>query len=421
MVVSMQPLHQQNTIEARHPLVAVHRQTSIESVRVLSLGGSSTYGEGLDSYTQSYPYRLSKTTRNAAVRSRDLTMTAACTQSIVKEDVFDVITIEAGTNTATTEVLLKRVRLRFPHAKIVLIQIWHPSDVLYLNDTGKYVDLSTYRRQRGLKLGDKELYESILTDTDPARWSIATDENLAGVAALYQATFRAMPLPPADIFEYPQTMLRYMEIFEEDGDNLNALGHAKVFELLRPYLEEDPRSNPLRNEVGSWGSGDRCELWYQHGNLQINNLRHGSIAEFGHEGAHHKHALEIRQEGFRFTILNPFADDRMLYLTYMTSIDDLVDKIYPKTRIALNGAALVRLDPFHEDSQSHQLTRTSAVGHVSPGANVVELQPMEESPHPFRLVGISLIATELNPSFLEFGLEAEPAPEEIAPTFGKLW
>ena len=70
-----------------------------------------------------------------------------------------------------------------------------------------------------------------------------------------------------------------------------------------------------------------------------------------------------------FEIENPFPEERMLYLTYMTSAMDSDDELrppYPDVRVSLNGKPSVMVEPYHDGSEDVEYARTSAVGKVPP-------------------------------------------------------
>jgi hypothetical protein len=111
-------------------------------------------------------------------------------------------------------------------------------------------------------------------------------------------------------------------------------------------------------------------------------------------------------------VVNPFHEDRMLYLTYMTAADEEDSSVYPQTRVRLNGVPSVVIDPYHEGSEAEHVARTSAVGMIPPGESVLQLDPMETSQLNFRLVGASLLSKESSHLSVDFTLESEPAHAE---------
>jgi len=218
---------------------------------------------------------------------------------------------------------------------------------------------------------------------------------------------------------------------------LSREGHAVVADGLRELLGSPPRRVvPAASAAPGWGSGDSCQLWYEKGNddlpgpgeysdgLQPNELfRSGS----DHAGEQQLTALEVRGGGGALRVRNPFESDRVVYLTYLTtSASAAANKVYPKTRVrvvmdearhglprprprmqqspvslsSVGRSPSIILDPSHDDeNETHgakHRTRTSAVGLVSArSTGVLELTPLEQyTVHPFRLVGVSFLASE---------------------------
>jgi len=158
------------------------------------------------------------------------------------------------------------------------------------------------------------------------------------------------------------------------------------------------------DQTGIWGSGDSCNFWYNAD--AVGDLDH-SVTNFGfNSDFEHKHALEIgawRDGGL--VVSNPFSTSRMLSLSYMAALDD---NIYPLVKVRVNGVPTVHLSPFHDDSSmsSAHLVRTTPVGRIPPHAEArVDFETLRHSEMPFRLVGASFLASEMERMQLEFSLE----------------
>jgi hypothetical protein len=183
--------------------------------------------------------------------------------------------------------------------------------------------------------------------------------------------------------------------------------------------------NTNRDTLGSWGSGDSCQLWYETGQ-GLPDFRGLNFKSFSQ--SENKYALEVPLKGGSLSIKNPFDTNRMVYLTYMTTsvVPSHPHKIYPRTKVQLNHKNSVLLDPTHEDNDDdnaedddrHHVTRTTAIGSIRPnGITELRLDPMEQTLAPFRIVGVSLLAILAtttttgthNKIATEFQLSPEPA------------
>jgi len=106
-----------------------HTKTNL---KILTLGGSVTWGAALASREQAYPYLLSHEgnyiVHNLAVRASDPHYPSLCLQSILRgrESIeFDVIILEFslnGYNGLTT--LIKRLQYRYPNAALIYMHLY---------------------------------------------------------------------------------------------------------------------------------------------------------------------------------------------------------------------------------------------------------------------------------------------------------
>ena len=401
--------------DVRHPLRPRKglRTTNSNEVRYLAFGGSSTWGIGLKNPNRdAYPYLLSPVAHNAAVRSGGYSLAAACTQTIVQDDVYDVILIEFTLFDDSIAALSKRLRERFPSATILFVRLWRPSQMKFRQKDDNVIDFVTFRQQHGNpSLDDTSLYFEMLK-SGADRWSIDIpdqESEIKTAAAQVQARYLKLPVPESDIFSYPVTLRKTMELFDED--DLSQRGHQIIAESIRSHVHETQViTKEDRNKVGTWGMGDKCNLWYSHGDFELAGRRLRAV-EFDRVGDDHRHAMEISPEGSSFDIENPFEENRMLYLTYMTSPMDNDDEMrlpYPDMRVSLNGRQTVLVEPYHDGSNKVEYARTSAVGQVPPGTSTVHLHPTGRSRRNFRLVGASFLPTDVvrDLPMLEFDLES---------------
>jgi hypothetical protein len=197
-----------------------------------------------------------------------------------------------------------------------------------------------------------------------------------------------------------------------------------------------PSSTQQQQFLGSWGSGDSCQIWYDTGknSLPDHHFEYSKglkLIEF-HPN---RYALEVHRGGGDATlrVYNPFNEDRMVYISYMTtSAIAAANKVYPKTKVRiikqqeqqqqqqqkkkpvvegsttkmrlLSSSSLLSgssnsiiLDPSHDDNNDdkHRM-RTTAIGFVSAhSTGILDFTPLEEyTVHNFRLVGVSFLAVQ---------------------------
>lgn len=460
----LQQQKRERLYESRHPLFDRGATSSGgRSVRIVSFGSSSTWGAFLEKRgreKRSYPFRIipSKAkvapvaVRNVAMKDGTGVLEAACTQSIVGDEIYDVITVEfQHTFDRSYEVLAQRLRQRFPEATIIFVQLWTPSQLTFTSpNDATQVNFTTWRHTHapGIALHSSSLSMSIFT-SGPENWSVArqpevAEKRLRKTMERVGAGLVQLPWPSSNDFVFPQNLHSFLTFFNEDTDEssqhhyLSEEGHEIIASGLRKAISSEDVVTAIlkkdlerRNQIGSWGSGDKCNLWYYHGQFE-KVISTGRRLGFAHsttpmtsnaDGAtraaavdsNHKHALEFRRnEMGHLTVSNPFPEARFLYLTYMTSNDEEDARVYPRTRVRLNGKPSVILDPYHDEIGEHHLTRTSVVGMIEAlSETVVNLDPLDESSQlHFRLVGASILAEEaIGVLPIDFTLEPEPAKE----------
>jgi hypothetical protein len=267
------------------------------------------------------------------------------------------------------------------------------------------------------------------------------------------------------------TTLLSLHGHEQVAIGIRTLVEAHMIDQMKQRKHWFHRSNfPhfVSKKIGDWGSGDDCHIWYTTGNYNIESMGGKPVnvplihskddsATTGLllmnammntiNAPPHKHALEFSRSGASpygssssiatslahdnnnyIVINNPFTTKRLLSLTYLTDSDGMS---YPKTRVMLNDVPTVLLQPIHDHSifndnevtssqqlpvDTKQMAWTSGVGYVPPGKSIVRLIPLQATTFPFRLLGASLLAEEVQDLItIEFALEADtvPAPESV--------
>jgi hypothetical protein len=442
--------------ERRHPLSS-RPAIPDNKVRILSLSaGTSDPSKS----KQAYPYLLSPNVHNVAVRAGDLTLIAACAQSVVKDHVYDVITIEySGAMDEATRHLVVRLRERFPQALLVVVRLWHPSQVVYKESSQRTINLHEFKRQHdNLSLHSKDLYVQVL-EAGPTRWSVDTpsmDLLLQQTLAETQSQFVSLGVPAADVFNFPQTLYQYMLAFEPESDDLSPSGHAAIARSIGSLIHSDAiLNNPLRNTVGGWGSGDQCHLWTSPPESSAGVLRRflrssqdetGSSAVDGQLA--HKRVVPLKGETIQ--VVNPFAEERLLYITYMTSStssskvgqegqskgkegldgpsldaandDDRVESVFPKTQVHIDNQPMVLLDPVHEGKPGSLIARTAAVGWLSPGRHTLRVLPVSKTPQPFTWMGYGFWSSDISRASHDHAMdENEQGGESLVDQVKKSW
>lgn len=385
---------------------------------------------------------------------------------------YDVITIEYSpdvTNAATVSayldsmrLLIQRLRQRYPFATIVIVNLWSPLDLVYNDaESNRTVTFGEWRIQQrqtdrehshALEENPKELSlrsiekQEFLAAMKEHTWSYreASDENEIQMHRLetsivnLRGVMYRMP-QPIDINESLDAIIDwFLEEEEKRGDGVDSSfqytlsreGHTKVAEGIRTILAGSILATKQRlfsatayfhqSASGSWGAGDACQLWYETGKEglpQPSTYTNGVKLKEYHPG---QYALEIVKKG-SLTVHNPFHEDRIIYLTYLTTATRIAaNKVYPKTKVTIveeQGKDLstpsnsVLLEPCHDDNNdSLHRTRTTAVGMIPANSSgILEFMPAEEHTiHNFRIVGVSFLQQEKTPHKIPFEFNISP-------------
>ena len=404
----------------RRRLESNKHQKNSQEIRYLSLGGPLTYGRGLDDSLKAFPYKLASNVHNVAYPTYEgsgPTLASLCTQSIVDGTTdasveYDVITLEYSFSSSDTtkdaylssmELLVQRLRQRYPQAKLILVDIWTPRDFVFFdtafNTTESFEEWKTVH------------YDS---NDAPFEWTFRTlSETELQVQNQMEATMASVGGLVAKLArpEHPSTILDdwFVEEQNHEDDEIFSLrytlsrnGHEAVAKSIREAIRNHQPSAQFhlsaQQRLFSWGSGDSCKLWYDTGTKDFPDSSDYSDSLKPTEIAPNSYALEVTKGG-TLNVHNPFDTERLVYLTYLTASELATsNKVYPRTKVKLEGgSSSVILDPSHELQQQHQhhFTRTSAVG-VLKGlqTSTLEFISLEEyTVHPFRIVGVSILHT----------------------------
>jgi hypothetical protein len=344
-------------------------------------------------------------------------------------------------------------------------------DLYYINDdaNGEAISFAEWRTTQTTTTSQNKLQLVNAMKEHTWRFPEAEESNLEEIMKSANGIIYRLPKPD-DINESLNLIVDWF--LEECGDSnsseqdstassntvsppptytLSPLAHGVVAKDLQSLLEEADALVPKRdatvlssstsssgsgssdgsgenrnhnNEIplGTWGSGDSCQLWFETGKgVPRHHSRGLRYKEISSSSFLRYYALEVSAAFGSLAVRNPFEEDRMLYLSYLTtSANASSKKVYPRTKVQIQPQYVLEeggtsalsskrhvyhqelqhfivLDPSHDDNLdvTHR-TRTTAVGLIPAGSTVqLEFQPLEEyTLHPFRIVGLSFLAKE---------------------------
>jgi hypothetical protein len=315
-----------------------------------------------------------------------------------------------------------------------LVQIWSPIQLAYTSDNGTIVSWETWRMNRDDEAWNSPELETAIRQQDWFLVDRTTPEQKQIVKKLVQdhqvhlyalANAHSQIKMDTQLFSESSNNRRVdQEEIKYYKYNLTPYGHAAVAQGIRDLVDAIPilqTDTDTRNIVGTWGSGDACQVWYETGHApQQSPLR---IKKFSK--TLDKYAWQVpKDKGGSLTLHNPFQEPRMVYLTYMTtSPASQPYKVYPKTTVQINGKPTVSLNPYHEDHSEHgHVTRTTAIGMVEPGTtSTIHLSSLETTLTAFRVVGVSIFPEEKQQFRIPTEFALSPDPANVGLLYRHLW
>ena len=405
------------------------------SIRILSLGGSITYGSKLESRKKSYPYGIFKEAlvANVAMRATGPEYSSKCIQSMVDEELkgllgplnvdnfqFDVITIEYSLNGLTDiNLLLARLKMRYPAAVFVYVHFVSPRMTVRNRETGsrpkdimEEPDLTFQERD--------QLMRDALSDPDtPWVWD---NESIQQSTQAKNRAIQEIQKVGGILWDFPlnDDPREMFHLFANDHHHLNQNGHDFVAKRLQDLILQQglliPRnarpgsawapkmtgSKPMENmpspsfeEVtSSWGKGDLCFSWYQDGNSPLDHS--GGVLRRFVKPDKFAHEISRRNGTSSISFNNKFSWPMPLSISHMVWRENM----YPQTQVRVRseqeqewtGFKAVIISPLHpiESMRAWHVSSTTLIGYANPGRNEIEFECLEETVKPFRVTSIIL-------------------------------
>jgi len=400
-----------NALNTVHPNLS--KSGDRQPLRILSMGGSVTWGSRLESRTDAYPYRikLGSFVTNLALRASGSDYPSLCINSMVESDLqrqgvqdiggfmFDLITIEFSLNGMSgIDLLLERLRKRYPRAIFIYVHLLSPRMSLRDKKTGKMP--RDILKDTSLKFTQMdELATEALSDPN-ADWIWDASEIIES-KKMESAALGKMKKIDGTVWSFPinNEIKEVFPLFTADQHHLNYQGHAVVAAGIRNILDKKTISNKVgalergHGVVGSWGKGDFCFIWFETG---LSPLHHtgGKMRLFvkPNKFAHH---MSIGNGTSTISIDNKMSWPMPLSVMYMV----WHPQYYPKTKVTItshtqSGDVVTHepfiLNPIHDiqEMRSWHVTVTSTVGVANPGHNTIAFDCLEKTTKPLRVTGI---------------------------------
>eukprot|EP00521_Asterionellopsis_glacialis_P013971 CAMPEP_0195308746 /NCGR_PEP_ID=MMETSP0707-20130614/38383_1 /TAXON_ID=33640 /ORGANISM="Asterionellopsis glacialis, Strain CCMP134" /LENGTH=515 /DNA_ID=CAMNT_0040373029 /DNA_START=56 /DNA_END=1603 /DNA_ORIENTATION=+ len=393
--------------------------------RIGVFGESDSWGAGLSSKFDAYPYHLSASTKitNFAFYNAGPNYASVCTETLVGDDtMLDVILLEHYLRAPEGLVdLTTRLKQRFPQALFVFVKLWKPwmlyrkssSDQL---ENGESLDewiarLNLPKGQPEQPLYTPELYEGLQNDTEGGNlWHIpiqqtAEDalEQAMGIVGSQNGYLVTLPM---DTNNVQQTLLQHLDYFDSRYGLLTTKAHTYISRQIDQVISEHvPSAEDVtaNAQVGTWGNGDACHLWFESGSCPFSHSENFKMVQHSQD-MEGNYVLELfpqeEEEEAWIDITNPFETERQLFLSYITSDGES----HPKTMVKVHGQETIfnpqsLVDPKHV----HPMKTSPLSIPIPPGTHKLQFQSLDvNTKYPFRLVGISFTDEVSVPLLHEF-------------------
>mmetsp|Transcript_14296 Transcript_14296/g.22325 ORF Transcript_14296/g.22325 Transcript_14296/m.22325 type:complete len:422 (+) Transcript_14296:88-1353(+) len=352
------------------------RMDLTRKLKVLSLGGSAAFDDA--SRKSSYTSLLRdedmiERLDNLAGENSGAWWPSICLQSMIRgggldSKEYDVIILEYSmSGIKGLEMLLERIRRRYPSALIIYVDVYSSESPGWSNCIGHN-----------------------------CRTSVETQMGLEALVKAYTGHFLTLPRP-TDPMNYRDSA----PYFEDDNESeLGAAGHTwiaqHIKQILEPLVHSEYSLLGIRTteefvnghpKPGDWLGGDSCQNWLSSGNITEDSmeLQGGNMYEF----VPTKFAYEITVEGHISLNTEHFEGNTQLLFIFMAK-----EKNYPFLDVRIDDTQTpFTIDPWNKHWHHEHTTAMQSVGVISPGRHEIDLWTKPRGDrytywYPFRLTGV---------------------------------
>jgi len=386
-------------------------ENEFKSLNILTLGGSVTWGASIAPRHHAYPFLLQNydghKVTNLAIRATGALYPAQCILTMLKTTdydfriPFDVIIFDFSINgLGGFDLLLKRLRVRFPDALLIYVDLW----------SLKHGAIDSTEAQKLIKEYGGEVYHfgQFLYET-PTTMDVNFAEGLQKGSDSFPSN------------ENPQVK----ELFAEDEHHASVHGHKLIRYHIANIIEGHGSNFPSNPRLGPWLGGDFCMSWAKSNHSPAPIISGGQMREW--DTSKGKWAIEAMPEGLILEYFHDGTEDIPINLHYMTKSEDPDDPLtskYPPAMIKIeqsreiieqrkqhistadlnialdsSGTGLRVIDDFdwardgwvflsgiqnRRGLRSFHVSETNTAGFLKPGQNFILIYPVGMRQYPFR-------------------------------------
>lgn len=367
-------------------------------LRYATFGTSRTGGVRLKNrHEDGYPFLLSSNVKDLSIRGSNACFASICTQTMVRNNNFDVIVIEYDRKEfKCLDSLVQRLRQRFPDASIILLQTWNLVDITFSNETGLIRNLGNWLIKDGF-----DHFATRFNQIINSKVSFGIVKGLIGRNKGIHRIAKKFNVSHFD-WDYEgnvtDLLVNYFPYFA-DPVHWSKEGHKFIANGIKNILDA---KNPERSDVlGMWDDIDFCSNWLELGHNKFSTKDEKSIINKSpslitkHYNRNKKHfAIEFNNTmETSIQLKNPFNVSRTLYLEYLATFPN---KLYPNMEVTiLESANKTTIDTFVKDyNHPVHIQQSTEIGMLLPGINTIHFRPLDVQEAPFRLTGFMIFSGE---------------------------
>jgi len=375
----------------------------VAEIRYAAFGSSHTYGSTLQNrYKEAYVWRLShfdqERGQNFAIRASGPEYPSSCLSTMIGDEEFDVIILEFFMMQNGLDVLVTRLRERFPDAIIVILRIWSP-DRIWRNHNRRE-KASSWAHDHGFDksyVHNKEFKKAFIEtagdgwDFFPCEGKVQYQEDIAAKLGAY-----LLVQPFNNVAGGAGGWLDIADYFlANDSHHLSADGgHEWVYNQVKAIV--DRVGVPNDRNLGKFLKSDHCMSWFLSGIISegLKYSSNGSIVPMPNTN---KYGLEFtfsEEDIYSSWLEVENRKERVMRLSigYM-STEPLPSK-YPKMDVEVSNGEKFFIDtnvkPLYDGRSAH-VSRTLELGLIKPHETLrIFFSPKEKTEWPFRVIQVMI-------------------------------
>jgi len=369
--------------DSEHVVPLTERKPENE-IRYASFGASSTWGATLPSRdTQAYVKVLStENGDNYGIRSSGPNYPAACTETMLGDNEYDVIIFEylnaAG---AGLPELAQRLRERFPDAIFVMLSVYNGEALFtkYYCGTDNVRDIrNPYEKEYGRKFCHESEYKTKIMEyfkencPDVLTPHEVYVKNMRGYLTSIAKKSNSYVQEDEGLRRTGEDFIRYVDNQKaHDCTHMSVEAHEdtanQIKDLVRRVgVPKTPRVNP-------YSSSDHCLNWFTTGKIDP-GLRYSPNGFVEKMPNTQKYALTFKEDQMDkwIEMTNESKQKMFLFVSHMTTGPAPSNVKYPKAEaVDETGEHIIHLDPVAVwpglGNKEIHVTKLTSLGEVGPG------------------------------------------------------